>query len=74
MKKVLLIFLLGVGLAPCSAVFAQRHVKHISAWGAHLGRTEQGALYEISYANYLTDKLSIRVSGLREHGELAASG
>jgi hypothetical protein len=74
MKKALLIILLGVGLAPFSAVFAQRHVKHIAAWGAHLGWTEQGAIYEISYTNYLSNKLSLRISVLREHGKLAATG
>ncbi|MGV3587972.1 MAG: hypothetical protein ACO1OF_13280 [Adhaeribacter sp.] len=74
MKKALLILFLAVVMVPYPAAFAQRHVKHISAWGAHLGRTEKGTFYEVSYANYLTDKLTLRVSGLREHGDLSATG
>ncbi|KAA5539652.1 hypothetical protein [Adhaeribacter rhizoryzae] len=74
MKKALLILFLGVFMVPYPVAFAQRHVKHISAWGTHLGRTDKGTFYEVSYANYLTDKLTLRVSGLREHGELSAAG
>lgn len=74
MKKALLSWLLLAGLGALSPVLAQRHVKHISTWGAHYGRTEKGNFYEGSYANYLTDKLSIRVGGLSEFGHLEAKG
>ncbi|KAA3435961.1 hypothetical protein [Rufibacter hautae] len=70
MKKALLSLLLFIGLGTLSPALAQRHVKHISAWGVHYGRTEMGKFYEGSYINYLTDKLSVRVSGLREFGDL----
>ncbi|WP_026461342.1 hypothetical protein [Adhaeribacter aquaticus] len=70
MKKALLIWILLFGFALLTPVMAQRHVKHISAWGAHYGRTENGEFYEGSYLNYLTDKISVRVSGLREFGNV----
>lgn len=69
MKKLLLVafVLVGAGLSPA---LAQRHVKHISAWGAHLGRSEKGTYYELSYYSMLTNRLGIRLSGLREAGNL----
>ncbi|WP_181307954.1 hypothetical protein [Rufibacter sp. XAAS-G3-1] len=74
MKKALLSLLIFIGIGSFSPVLAQRHVRHISAWGAHYGRTEKGKFYEGSYMNYLNDKLSVRVSGLREFGDLVVSG
>lgn len=68
MKKALLFLLFLAVLSTLSPVLAQRHNKNISAWGAHYGRTEKGNFYEGSYTNYLTDKLSVRASGLRDFG------
>lgn len=68
MKKTLLSLLFLAVLGTLSPVLAQRHNKNISAWGAQYGRTEKGNFYEGSYTNYLTDKLSVRVSGLRDFG------
>ena len=70
MKKTLLSFLIVIGLTSILPVLAQRHVKNIAAWGGHYGRTEKGEFYEGSYTNYLTDKMSVRVSGLREFGDV----
>ncbi|GAA4366003.1 hypothetical protein GCM10023185_36820 [Hymenobacter saemangeumensis] len=73
MKKLLLLALLlaGVGLSPA---FAQRHVKHLASWGVHLGRSETGDYYELSYTPMLTNRLALRLSGGYEHGTLAARG
>lgn len=68
MKNALLSLLFLTILGTVSPALAQRHNKNISAWGAHYGRTEKGHFYEGSYTNYLTDKLSVRVSGLRDFG------
>ncbi|GAA4493004.1 hypothetical protein GCM10023172_00970 [Hymenobacter ginsengisoli] len=73
MKKLLLVALLldGAGAAPA---LAQRHVKHMAAWGAHVGRSETGTYYEASYTSLLTNRLALRGSGLRETGTLAGRG
>ncbi|UOQ75233.1 hypothetical protein [Hymenobacter cellulosilyticus] len=73
MKNLLLVALLlaGAGAVPASA---QRHVRHISSWGAHLGRSEQGSYYELSYTSMLTNHLALRASGLRETGTLDGRG
>ena len=73
MKNLLLVALLlaGAGAVPASA---QRHVKHISSWGAHLGRSEKGDYYELSYTSMLTNRLALRASGLREAGTLSGRG
>ncbi len=74
MKKALLSFLIVIGLSLYMPVLAQRHIKNIAAWGAHYGRTENGEFYEASYINYLTDKMIVRVSGLREFGDVEGEG
>ncbi|MCR5890568.1 hypothetical protein LRS06_22845 [Hymenobacter sp. J193] len=73
MKKLLLMVLLtaGVGILPASA---QRHVKHLASWGAHVGRSETGDYYELSYTPMLTNRLALRLSGGYEHGTLPARG
>ena len=73
MKKLLLVALLivGAGMLPASA---QRHVKHIAAWGAHLGRAEKGDYYELSYTPMLTNRLALRLSGGYETGNLTSRG
>ncbi|RSK38945.1 hypothetical protein [Hymenobacter perfusus] len=73
MKNLLLVALLlaGAGAVPA---FAQRHVHHISSWGAHLGRSETGDYYELSYTAMLTNRLALRASGLRDAGNLAGRG
>ncbi|MDU0372272.1 hypothetical protein ACFST9_13855 [Hymenobacter monticola] len=73
MKKLLFIVLLtaGAGILPASA---QRHVKHLAAWGAHVGRSEKGDYYELSYTPMLTNRLALRLSGGYEHGTLPARG
>ncbi|RAK62433.1 hypothetical protein [Hymenobacter edaphi] len=73
MKNLLLVALLlaGAGAVPASA---QRHVQHISSWGAHLGRSEKGSYYELSYTSMLTNHLALRASGLRETGTLDGRG
>ena len=73
MKKLLLVALLmvGAGMLPASA---QRHVKHIAAWGAHLGRAEKGDYYELSYTPMLTNHLALRLSGGYETGNLTSRG
>ena len=73
MKHLLLVALLlvGAGVVPASA---QRHVKHISSWGAHLGRSEKGDYYELSYTPLLTNRLALRLSGGYEHGTLPTRG
>lgn len=73
MKKLLLMALLlaGAGTLP---VLAQRHVKRISSWGAHVGRSETGRYSEVSYTSMLTNRLALRVSGRRESGTLAGRG
>jgi hypothetical protein len=73
MKNLLLVALLlaGAGAAPA---FAQRHVQHIASWGAHLGRSEKGDFYELSYTSMLTNRLALRVSGLRDAGTLSGRG
>lgn len=73
MKKLLLVVLLlaGVGILPASA---QRHVKHLASWGAHLGRSETGDYYELSYTPMLTNHLALRLSGGYEHGTLTTRG
>ncbi len=53
---------------------AQRHVKHIASWGAHIGRSETGNYYELSYTPMLTDRLALRLSGGYEHGTLTTRG
>ena len=70
MKNLLLVALLlaGAGAVPA---FAQRHVQHITSWGAHLGRSEKGDYYELSYTSMLTNRLALRASGLRDAGNLA---
>ncbi|MCR5890814.1 hypothetical protein LRS06_24110 [Hymenobacter sp. J193] len=73
MKKLLLVALAMAG-AGTSPALAQRHVKHISSWGAHLGRSEKGDYYELSYNSMLTDKLALRASGLRDAGNLRTQG
>jgi len=74
MKKALLIFLIVIGLTSLLPVLGQRHVKNIAAWGIHYGQTEKGEFYEGSYTHYLTDKISVRVSGLREFGDVDGEG
>lgn len=69
MRKLLLVALVTVS-AGLSPALSQRHVKRISAWGAHLGRSEQGQYYELSFSSLLTNRLGLRVSGLREDGNL----
>ena len=73
MKKLLLVLLLmaGAGILPASA---QRHVKHIASWGAHVGRSETGDYYELSYTPMLSDRLALRFSGNYETGNLATAG
>jgi len=73
MKKLLLVLLLmaGTGILPASA---QRHVKHIASWGAHVGRSETGDYYELSYTPMLTNRLALRLSGGYETGNLATRG
>ena len=73
MKKLLLVVLLlaGAGILPASA---QRHVKHISSWGAHVGRSEKGDYYELSYTAMLSNRLALRLSGGYENGNLATAG
>ncbi|GAB3840645.1 hypothetical protein [Hymenobacter jeollabukensis] len=73
MKNLLLAALLLVGVGTVPAL-AQRHVRHISSWGAHLGRSEQGTYYELSYISMLTNHLALRASGLRETGRLDGRG
>ena len=73
MKKLFLVVLLlaGAGILPASA---QRHVKHISSWGAHVGRSEKGDYYELSYLSMLSNHLALRLSGGYENGKLATRG
>ncbi|MBG8555800.1 hypothetical protein [Hymenobacter guriensis] len=73
MKKLLLLVLLtaGAGILPASA---QRHVKHLASWGAHVGRSAKGDYYELSYTPMLTNRLALRLSGGYEHGTLPARG
>lgn len=73
MKKLLLVALLtaGAGAAPA---LAQRHIKGTAAWGAHVGRSEKGSFYELSYTPLLTNRLGLRFSGLREAGTLGRQG
>ncbi|GAB3244045.1 hypothetical protein GCM10027346_41320 [Hymenobacter seoulensis] len=73
MKNLVLVVLLlaGTGAVPA---FAQRHVQHISSWGAHLGRSEQGDYYELSYTSMLTNRLALRASALRDAGTLSGRG
>ena len=73
MKNLLLVALLlaGAGAVPASA---QRHVKHISSWGAHLGRSEKGDYCELSYTSMLTNRLALRSSVLRDAGNMAGRG
>lgn len=73
MKKLLLVVLLlaGAGVLPASA---QRHVKHISSWGAHVGRSEKGDYYELSYLSMLSNRLALRLSGAYETGKLGTRG
>ena len=73
MKKLLLVVLLmaGAGILPASA---QRHVKHISSWGAHVGRSEKGDYYELSYLSMLSNRLALRLSGNYEMGDLGPRG
>lgn len=71
MKNLLLVALLLAGAVPA---FAQRHVQHISSWGAHLGRSGKGDYYELSYTSMLTNRLALRASGLRESGKLSSRG
>ena len=73
MKKPLLVALLLTGTGAVPAL-AQRHVQHISSWGAHLGRSEKGTYYELSYTSMLTNRLALRASGLRETGRLSGRG
>lgn len=53
---------------------AQRHVKYIASWRAHIGRSETGDYYELSYTPMLTNRLALRLSGGYEHGTLASRG
>ena len=73
MKKLLLVVLLlaGAGILPASA---QRHVKHISSWGAHVGRSEKGDYYELSYTPMLSNRMALRLSGAYETGKLGTRG
>ncbi|WP_227610281.1 hypothetical protein [Hymenobacter translucens] len=73
MKNLLLVvlFLTGAGILPASG---QRHVKHIASWGAHVGRSEKGDYYELSYTPMLTNRLALRLSGGYEAGHLATRG
>lgn len=73
MKHLLLVALLmaGAGALPASA---QRHVQHIASWGAHLGRSEKGDYYELSYTSMLTNRLALRASALRDAGNLTGRG
>lgn len=73
MKKLLfgVLLLAGFGTRPA---LAQRHVKHMAAWGAHVGCSETGTYYEASYTSLLTNRLALRTSGLRETGTLAGRG
>jgi hypothetical protein len=73
MKNLLLTALLlaGAGAVPASA---QRHVKHIASWAIHLGRSETGDYYELSYTAMLTNRLALRASGLRGAGSLSGRG
>ncbi|MCB2380345.1 hypothetical protein LGH70_22325 [Hymenobacter sp. BT635] len=73
MKNLVLVALLlaGAGAVPASA---QRHVKHISSWGAHLGRSEKGDYYELSYTSMLTNHLALRAGALRDAGNLGGRG
>lgn len=73
MKKALLTILVGMAITVITPVFAQRHVKQISALGVHWGRTEKGKFFEVSFAHYLTNKLGIRANGMRENGHLGAT-
>lgn len=70
MRKTMLSILLVALLGTCLPTKAQRHVKRISAWGLHYGLTEQGKYYEVTYLNYLTDKLAVRAGALREFGNM----
>ena len=73
MKKLVLVVLLlaGAGILPASA---QRHVKHISSWGVHIGRSEEGDYYELSYTPMLTNRLALRLGSGYETGNLATRG
>lgn len=71
MRKLLSVVLLLVGAGAMPAL-AQRHVKHIASWGAHIGRSEKGNYYELSYTPMLTNRLGLRISGLREGGKLGS--
>ena len=73
MKNLLLATLLlaGPGALPASA---QRHVKHLASWGAHLGRSEKGDYYELTYTSMLTNCLALRSSVLRDAGNLTGRG
>jgi hypothetical protein len=72
MKKLLSVALLLAGAGSMPAL-AQRHVKHIASWGAHIGRSEQGNYYELSYTPMLTNRLALRISALREDGNLGGA-
>ena len=65
------LLLAGAGSAPA---LAQRHIKHLAAWGAHASRSETGTYYEASYTSMLTNRLALRGSGLRETGTLTGRG
>jgi hypothetical protein len=69
MKKLLSVALILAGAGSMPAL-AQRHVKHIASWGAHIGHSEKGNYYELSYTPMLTNRLGLRISGLREDGNL----
>lgn len=72
MKKLLLMALLAAaGILPAAA---QRHVKRIASFGAHVGRSETGDSYELSYTPMLTDRLALRLGGGYETGTLGTRG
>ena len=72
-NQLLLVVLLTTG-AGASPALAQRHIKGSAAWGAHLGRSQQGNTYELSYTPLLTNHLGLRLGGLLETGSLGRQG
>ena len=72
MKKLLLMTLILAGAGTLPAL-AQRHDKHIAGLGAHVGRSDKGNYYELSYTPMLTNQLALRISGLREDGNLGGA-
>lgn len=69
MKKLPLLALILAGAGTLPAL-AQRHDKHIAGLGAHVGRSDKGNYYELSYTPMLTDHFALRLGGVYEYGNL----